>query len=73
MGGGEWQTSCFKWEAFSGCLGIVRTAEQQSAQRKAAGNFGCSVFGKMQPLPLTAVSTLYLWDTHSCSGTKEVL
>lgn len=26
-------------------------------QGKAAGNFGCSVFGKMQPLPLTAVST----------------
>lgn len=55
MCGGEWQTS-FKWEAFSGCLGHVRAGEQHSAQGKAAGNFGCSVFGKMQPLPLT-VST----------------
>lgn len=51
MGGGEWQTSCFKWEAFSGCLGSVRTGEQQSAQGKAAGNFGCSVFGKDAATP----------------------
>lgn len=77
MGGGEWQTSCFKWEVFSGYLGSVRTSlgEQERAQGKAAGNFGCSIFGKMQPLPLTAVSTLvpvgHLFRaevTYSCSG-----
>lgn len=48
---------CFKWEAFSGSLASVRTREQQSAHGKAVGNFGCSVFGKMQPFPLPAVST----------------
>lgn len=70
VGGGEWQTS-FKWEAFSGCLGSVRTGEQQSAQGKAAGNFGCSVFGKMQPLPVTAVSTPVLVGHPQLQWNKE--
>lgn len=61
------------WEVWG--LPYTSLGEQERAQGKAAGNFGCSIFGKMQPLPLTAVSTLvpvgHLFRAevnHSCSG-----